>query len=222
MRVETKKDQSMSKSIASLIEEYLQSTNEEEKKVVAMDEQHIQILGVEYVILENYRNGFDIEALNKRYTDILNKYDFIVGDWGHEQLRLKGFYHDQNKAESIEKKIQSLEDYLYEYCNFGCAYFVLKKEGEHLEVKEPPVKHSPRRQKRVKQSEPKADTLIAPKKKPKSQQQTKKKKERSQKATGAPRHFEMREKVESNGKVSESTAAPKSKKRHFSIRQTEK
>ena len=62
-----------------------------------------------------------------RYSDVLLKYDYILGDWGYGQLRLKGFFDDRNQKSTYETKISTLQDYLYEYCNFGCAYFVLKK-----------------------------------------------------------------------------------------------
>lgn len=87
----------------------------------------IKLHGQHYQLIENYRDGFQEEELNERYSDILKKYDFIVGDWGYEQLRLKGFYHDDHAKASFDSKISLLDDYLYEYCNFGCAYFVLKK-----------------------------------------------------------------------------------------------
>ncbi|MBM7554886.1 YutD family protein [Thalassobacillus pellis] len=87
----------------------------------------IELHGNQYEIQENHKNGFDAEALEQRYSDILSKYDFIVGDWGYGQLRLRGFYHDHNPKSTFDTKISTLEDYLYEYCNFGCAYFILKK-----------------------------------------------------------------------------------------------
>ena len=72
---------------------------------------------------------FNEEALLARYSDVLLKYDYILGDWGYGQLRLKGFFDDRNQKATYETKISTLQDYLYEYCNFGCAYFVLKKTG---------------------------------------------------------------------------------------------
>ena len=87
----------------------------------------------EYELSINHREGFDAEALAGRYTSILNKYDYIVGDWGYEQLRLKGFYRNNNSKVSQDKKISFLEDYLYEYCNFGCAYFVIEKTRSEKE-----------------------------------------------------------------------------------------
>ncbi|MFZ3590660.1 YutD family protein [Bacillus sp. DJP31] len=87
----------------------------------------IQINHLSYEVIENYRESFDEEAFRNRYSEILNKYDYIVGDWGYNQLRLKGFFEDQNQKATYDTKISTLKEYLYEYCNFGCAYFVLRK-----------------------------------------------------------------------------------------------
>ncbi|GAA0303298.1 uncharacterized protein YutD [Gracilibacillus halotolerans] len=87
----------------------------------------IEIHGHLYEIIKDYRDGFEETAFQERFSDVLSKYDFIVGDWGYDQLRLKGFYDDQNPKSTYETKISTLEDYLYEYCNFGCAYFVVKR-----------------------------------------------------------------------------------------------
>lgn len=80
-----------------------------------------------YELVDELKGGFNEEAFRARYSDILAKYDYIVGDWGYEQLRLKGFFDDKNQKASFDTKISTLTEYLYEYCNFGCAYFVLKK-----------------------------------------------------------------------------------------------
>ena len=60
------------------------------------------------------------------------KYDYIVGDWGNDQLRLKGFYKDDRYVKK-SRCISHLEDYLKEYCNFGCAYFVLENKAPRKE-----------------------------------------------------------------------------------------
>jgi uncharacterized protein YutD len=87
----------------------------------------IQVNNLSYEIIEEYREGFNEEAFRNRYSEILNKYDFIVGDWGYNQLRLRGFFDDQNQKATYDTKISTLTEYLYEYCNFGCAYFVVRK-----------------------------------------------------------------------------------------------
>ena len=79
----------------------------------------------EFELVENYKEAFDLTAFHQRFSEILNKFDYIVGDWGNEQLRLRGFYRDQKAKENAEK-ISRLQDYLLEYCNYGCAYFVLE------------------------------------------------------------------------------------------------
>lgn len=114
-----------------------------------MAEQRITLDQVEFEVLENYRDGFNPEALESRYSEILSKYDYILGDWGYGQLRLKGFFEDRSSKATYETKISTLQDYLYEYCNFGCAHFVLKKIGkvkkEQTETEEapPPSKKDP-------------------------------------------------------------------------------
>lgn len=92
----------------------------------------IELHGKFYELVENHKDGFQEDALKERYAEILAKYDYIVGDWGYNQLRLKGFYHDRHQKASADTKISALEDYLYEYCNFGCAYFVLKKTNKNI------------------------------------------------------------------------------------------
>ncbi|KEZ47874.1 MULTISPECIES: YutD family protein [Metabacillus] len=80
-----------------------------------------------FELIKDERNGFNEEAFKARYSEILNKYDYIVGDWGYNQLRLKGFFDDQNQKASYDTKISTLDEYIFEYCNFGCAHFVLKR-----------------------------------------------------------------------------------------------
>lgn len=83
-----------------------------------------------FEIIEEYRECFDEETFANRYSDILDKYDYIVGDFGYEQLRLKGFYTDKNKKAELSKRFSTIQDYLLEYCNFGCPYFILRRISE--------------------------------------------------------------------------------------------
>jgi uncharacterized protein YutD len=80
-----------------------------------------------YEVMEENRDGWNPEAFKERYSDILDKYDYIVGDWGYGQLRLRGFYTDLNRKVPFEQRISALDEYLHEFCNFGCPYFVLRK-----------------------------------------------------------------------------------------------
>lgn len=89
-----------------------------------------------YELIDDVKDGFKQDDFIARFSDILSKYDYIVGDWGYGQLRLKGFYEDKNQKASFDTRISTLQDYLYEYCNFGCSYFVLKKMGKVPKIAE--------------------------------------------------------------------------------------
>ena len=102
--------------------------------VIVLADNLITINKTQYKIVENHDNGFSEERIEERYNNVLDKYDYIVGDWGYDQLRFKGFYEDGRKESTLDTRISHLEDYLIEYCNFGCAYFVLEK------VKKAPLK----------------------------------------------------------------------------------
>lgn len=99
---------------------------------------------LEFSLIENEKDAFNATAFSQRFTEILLKYDYIVGDWGNEQLRLKGFYKDSNEVKK-SNRISRLEDYIKEFCNFGCAYFVLEN-SQPVEIKFE-EERSPRRRK---------------------------------------------------------------------------
>ncbi len=101
--------------------------------VTRIAENEYMIGNRQYVLVANHRDGFDAQKLGERYSDVLARYDYIVGDWGYDQLRLKGFFDVDNKKALPEQRIDTLEDYLYEYCNFGCAYFVIQRVGTKKE-----------------------------------------------------------------------------------------
>ncbi|WP_414052873.1 YutD family protein [Macrococcus animalis] len=90
-------------------------------------------------LLENYNNAFDQEMFEGRYSEILDRYPYIVGDIGFEQLRLKGFFEDKKKGADISRRFSAIQDYLLEYCNFGCPFFILKRltESEVLKLTQP-------------------------------------------------------------------------------------
>lgn len=94
-------------------------------KVNRVSDDEILINDHEYRLEVNYREAFDEESLAERFVGLFSRYDFLVGDIGSGQLRLKGFYADDMLAPS-EMKISRVQDYLNEYCGFGCPYFILR------------------------------------------------------------------------------------------------
>ncbi|WP_256759764.1 YutD family protein [Cohnella sp. WQ 127256] len=83
--------------------------------------------GNAYSLLHEHKSGWNPEAFRERFSEVLERFDFIVGDWGYNQLRLRGFYKEGHPRATKESVISSFVDYINEYCNFGCAHFVLTK-----------------------------------------------------------------------------------------------
>lgn len=127
------------KDLEALVAEQREN-REPAAEVVRVDETHLTINGHPYEVVADVRDGFDFAEFSRRFSTILSKFDYIVGDWGFEQLRLKGFYAE-DRAGAKQNQIDSVQDYLYESCNFGCAYFIL----HNLDVKTAP---KPRRSRR--------------------------------------------------------------------------
>jgi len=87
----------------------------------------IVVAGKTYELVKENRNGWNYEAFRSRYSEVLDRYDYIVGDWGYNQLRLKGFFREGHPKATKDTSIAGVQDYLNEYCNFGCAYFIVEK-----------------------------------------------------------------------------------------------
>lgn len=83
--------------------------------------------GITYEIIKDNRNAFTEESFKNRYTDYFYDYDYVVGDWAYDKLRLKGFYEDNNPKAKDINKISTLDIYLKDKCAYGCKYFVAKK-----------------------------------------------------------------------------------------------
>lgn len=84
-----------------------------------------------YRLVKNYREAYDQQKMAARFSDFLEKYDFIVGDIAADQLRLQGFYKDGTKGIARSQQISALQDFLYEEANFGAPFFVLENLAPH-------------------------------------------------------------------------------------------
>mgnify|MGYP001197121553 CR=1 FL=1 len=130
----SQKEKSLTDEVAAALEEIVDDDQKPQKQkgetVQLLENDELMVGKRKYKLLVNYREGFDPQRLGERYSDVLAKYDYVVGDWGFEQLRLKGFFEVTNRKATPDQRIDTLEDYLYEFCNFGCAYFVIARLGE--------------------------------------------------------------------------------------------
>ncbi len=105
----------------------IEARNEERHplaKIERISETEFTVNGHNYQVVVNSQNGFQFTAFSLRFHPALSQYDYIVGDWGYSQLRLRGFYED-DRDETSGPFISSLNDYLLEDVNFGAAYFVV-------------------------------------------------------------------------------------------------
>ncbi|KRN59370.1 YutD family protein [Limosilactobacillus secaliphilus] len=100
--------------------------------VTMQDEEHFLVNRHHYQLVDNYRNAFDPEKLADRFSSILAKFDYIVGDWGYDQLRLRGFYDESNPLYQADRGVDTIQEYIDEECNFGCAYFVIQNLDVHV------------------------------------------------------------------------------------------
>jgi uncharacterized protein YutD len=87
----------------------------------------IKVEEIEYELIKNYNEGYDQEEMMERWTEDFNEFDYVVGDYSYNKLRLKGFYSSKNKKVKDYNNYKNLEAYLKENCAYGCRYFVIKK-----------------------------------------------------------------------------------------------
>lgn len=106
------------------------------KKVVKKQNKCYNLLGdtmkvvindIKYEIIKDYKNGFDKEEVTSKLTDYFFPYDYILGDWAYNKLRLKGFCDQNNEIYNKINDISILDDYIKNNCAYDCRYFVMKK-----------------------------------------------------------------------------------------------
>lgn len=212
---------SISEQIESILTSIASEIDTSEKNVYQIDDTTLQINQQIYRVVKDYREGFDFVAFEARYQEYFEKFDFIVGDWGYEQLRLRGFYQLNKRKVPREQTIDYLEDYLKEYCNFGCRYFVLAKEEALLKYNQltqgtpqKMKKNAGQKKRAVNTRSEKASPLVAPLKVKKATKNDKKEAFQIKAANAA------KVKKQSIPQLNaEKTAVQANPKRHFVIKQ---
>ena len=150
----------------------------------------VETEGIAFTLVENIKDAFDVTVFNQRFSEVLTKFDYVVGDWSNEQLRLRGFYKDDRTEEKIEK-ISRLQDYLLEYCSYGCAYFVLenqtpKRASFDQKIRKKEEEKDSRRDKKPSQNKKKNHTD--------RRNRRRRKEQKPQKEVKEDRHFVIRQK----------------------------
>lgn len=87
----------------------------------------IKVNNLEYELVNNYKNVFNLDELLLKCTDYFNDFDYILGDYSYDKLRLKGFCDGQNKNFKNINDYKLIDEYLKNYCSYDCGYYILKK-----------------------------------------------------------------------------------------------
>ena len=87
----------------------------------------VKINDIEYIIEENINDCFDIDVVNNLLTEYFFDFDYILGDFSYDKVRLKGFCDKENKRFSKINDIYNLKNYIEDYCAYNVNYFLLKK-----------------------------------------------------------------------------------------------
>lgn len=88
---------------------------------------YINMLDHKYLVVKGAEN-INNEELLSLATDYFKDFDYIVGDYAYSKLRLKGFNSKTNSNFKEYNDIDKVDDYLKNYCAYGCKYFILAKE----------------------------------------------------------------------------------------------
>ncbi|MDD6403500.1 MAG: DUF1027 domain-containing protein [Mollicutes bacterium] len=87
----------------------------------------IVINDIEYEIIRNDKDCINKKELEEKITDYFDEYDYIMGDFAYDKVRLKGYYNSDNKMAKKINDIKYLDDYIENYCSYGARIFLLKK-----------------------------------------------------------------------------------------------
>jgi len=81
----------------------------------------------EYEVIKDYKDAFNTEDITNLYTDYFKGYDYILGDYAYNKLRLKGFCDSNNEMFNEINDYSKIDEYIKAECAYECKYFILKK-----------------------------------------------------------------------------------------------
>ena len=87
----------------------------------------IVLENIEYEVIENINDCFDEGEVKEKYTDYFYDFDYILGDYAYNKLRMKGFCEKNNSRFNKINDFSMKDEYLKKLCAYKCRYFVLKR-----------------------------------------------------------------------------------------------
>lgn len=80
-----------------------------------------------FELIENYKNAFELEDVQDKLTDYFDIYDYIIGDYAYNKLRLKGFCEKENKNCNEINTYEKKNEYINNFCAYDARYFILER-----------------------------------------------------------------------------------------------
>lgn len=87
----------------------------------------VVLQGKEYELIKNEKNAYVQEEAAALLTDYFDAFDYVLGDYSYDKLRLKGFNEKGNSNFRPINDIAKVDEYIENYCSYGARYFLLKK-----------------------------------------------------------------------------------------------
>lgn len=87
----------------------------------------VVLQGKEYELIKNEKNAYVQEETAALLTDYFDAFDYVLGDYSYDKLRLKGFNEKGNPNFRPINDIAKVNEYIENYCSYGARYFLLKK-----------------------------------------------------------------------------------------------
>lgn len=81
----------------------------------------------QFELIENYKNAFELEEFQNRLTDYFDMFDYIIGDYAYNKLRLKGFCKKENENLKEINDYENKDKYIKKFCAYDARYFVLER-----------------------------------------------------------------------------------------------
>ena len=80
-----------------------------------------------FEIISDKNNSFVISDFEAKFVDYLTQYEYIVGDYSNNLLRLKGF---------TREKAKFIPDYINEFCTLDEQYYILRNPNYNKDYKD--------------------------------------------------------------------------------------
>lgn len=86
----------------------------------------IKVENKELELIFDKGDCFNEEEFVSKFTDYFYDYDYVLGDYAYNKLRLKGFCDKNNQKFNNINDYSNKDKYIKEQCAYECKYFVLK------------------------------------------------------------------------------------------------